>query len=241
MTTKEEQNLLDHFVELPEILQTAVLSPVTEEYVISVVRKYNVSAKDVPILLDEVSFVLLGAVNPKDFSYNLVKSGFSVDLAPQVSSDIEKEIFNPLGETLSTLFEEESDSSSTKNIGEIRKPQPGIETKENILDKIEKSFLPNISFTPKTIFEQKLSQNIKIPQTKEEMLAELKRPEGEDIIMPVGIPNAPSPITPPTPQTPPQKREPQKPAYDLFPNPQKNPQVEPPHGEKKDPYREPSQ
>ncbi len=149
--TKEQ--LLEAYNKLPEKLKKAVLSVDTTEAVREIGTKYALPIDKMGELADQVTEVMLGFADPKNFVYNLkTHLGVDEETARKIGEDVNSKIFIPVRESLRSL----NDRGSGEGV-----QKPDEITREEVLREIEKTEPPAIfkgTVTPEeSPFDAKMS------------------------------------------------------------------------------------
>ncbi|MEK7185240.1 MAG: hypothetical protein AAB726_01330 [Patescibacteria group bacterium] len=101
------KTLKENFEVLPSDVQDTIINPLTKDKIISIGTKYNLTTDQKYSLENETFFVLFGLEPLSKFRANAVeKVGVSYDQAIKISSDTNKEIFDPVMGLLKEMEEE---------------------------------------------------------------------------------------------------------------------------------------
>lgn len=229
-TTQIKEILKEYYNTLPTPLQYAATSDEVQDMLADIKQKYSLTDEEDITLSNEVLFVLLGFSTQDEFVNNLVSEGVQREKAQLLTNEVQTLIFDPLKPELNELFREvDSEEQQTKEFEpeppqqKTPTPQPE-EEKEDILHDIEEPTKFEVPFH-KTTFEEKLEKPV--PETKEEMLQDLRTPDGVVHDTPTGAP----------PQNLPTQEK--NDSHDLFPQPKKGDTNTNTKQVSNDPYREP--
>lgn len=109
----EEQNensLEKLFKELPKNVQDAISSVAVSEKLQEIAKRNGLHIDEAGIVSDEATMVMLGIENPKDFIDGLEnKLKLPREKIIALAKDIDKEIFEPIRESLRKMYEHEED------------------------------------------------------------------------------------------------------------------------------------
>lgn len=101
------KTLKENFEVLPPDVQDAIINPLTKDKIISIGKRHNLTTEQKYSLENEIFFVLFGLEPLSKFRANAVeKVGASYDQAIKISSDANKEIFDPVMGLLKEMEEE---------------------------------------------------------------------------------------------------------------------------------------
>lgn len=197
---KTENTLEKLYEQLPQNVQDAISSVSVAEKLQDIAKRNGLHIDEAGIVSDEATMVMLGIENPKDFVASLEnKLKYPKEKITTIVKDIDKEIFDPIRDSLQKMYEEEDVlpgeyelSADSRIINEIH---GGGEKTKQLNDKValptEKNMLINDPATQNSqkidgeklmekltdedlIFQNKMSGIVSLP--REERTIENKTP-----------------------------------------------------------------
>ena len=95
------EEVLKRFRELPDDLQEAIFSAETADVIQALGKKYKLTIDKIGELADEVGYLMLGFINPKDFLSAIQKRlAVDFDVARAITEDLNVQIFGKIRESL---------------------------------------------------------------------------------------------------------------------------------------------
>ncbi|MFA5838706.1 MAG: hypothetical protein WC849_02105 [Candidatus Paceibacterota bacterium] len=130
----EEKNPLEKlYEELPQNVQEAISSVAVAEKIQEIAKRNGLHVDEAGIVSDEATMVMLGIENPKDFVDGLQnKLKLPREKVVELAKDVNKEIFEPIRESLRKMYENEEglfeENSSSLNSNLKSKISPNLPT-----------------------------------------------------------------------------------------------------------------
>lgn len=108
---EQKENTLEKLYEqLPENVQEAISSVAVAEKLQEIAKRNGLHIDEAGIVSDEATMVMLGIENPKDFVDSLQnKLKLPREKVVELAKDVNKEIFEPIRESLRKMYEDEED------------------------------------------------------------------------------------------------------------------------------------
>lgn len=104
-----EQNLLERYQKLPQVLKDAIFAEATADKVFNIGKQRGLTIDKIGEMAKEIGYVMLGITKPNEFVGNLQKAlGVSKNDARAITADTNKEIFYPIREHLRGLHNDRS-------------------------------------------------------------------------------------------------------------------------------------
>lgn len=95
------QELEEHYDKLPEILKEAMTSTDVADAIFEIGKRHEFSLEETGILAEEISFVILGLIQPPEFTKALaLRLQATPETAEMIVREVNHEIFFPLREAL---------------------------------------------------------------------------------------------------------------------------------------------
>ncbi|MBU4057443.1 hypothetical protein KJ828_00590, partial [Patescibacteria group bacterium] len=161
----EEQNensLEKLFKELPKNVQDAISSVAVSEKLQEIAKRNGLHIDEAGIVSDEATMVMLGIENPKDFIDGLEnKLKLPREKIIALAKDIDKEIFEPIRESLRKMYEHEEDLVADERRSNLEPETQNDQKKEMTMEELG----------------QKLAEEDAIFRSKTEGVANLPREE----------------------------------------------------------------
>ena len=102
------------YEQLPENVQEAISSVAVSEKLQEIAKRNDLHIDEAGIVSDEVTMVMLGIENPKDFVDELQnKLKLPREKVVKLAKDVDKEIFETIRESLRKMYESEEEDNET--------------------------------------------------------------------------------------------------------------------------------
>ncbi len=132
---EKEQEIMKRFLDLPEDVQKSLFSSITNEAILEVAKKHELTVEKIGELADETGLVMLGMTRPNEFIKNLERRlELPAAKAKEVAEDINQKVFFPIRESLKQIH----GIDSIKKASEEKNETPIVETNKKSLPPIKK-------------------------------------------------------------------------------------------------------
>lgn len=144
MPKYSEKQLWDLFNKLPDDLKDAIFSEDTADSILSICQRYKIEDKKISKVAELAGNSLMGLLPPDELQYSLEEEvALDSKTAKKISQEINRFIFYPVRETLSSFYEIEFAPG-----GKIMKLSPEEKEKKKIESAKEKSSTKDIYREP---------------------------------------------------------------------------------------------
>lgn len=107
-----QKQVEERIAKLPEDIQLAIASNDLGKHIQTIGQRHQLHIDQMEMLQDEVMLVMLGFVNPEDFTAELQEQvRIPVEKAHAITTDIQNEIFTPVRESMKSLIPVEASAT----------------------------------------------------------------------------------------------------------------------------------